>query len=65
MDTSKTVKNWKWWVALPIILPIYLVALIPKAVIAILELLIALVELVNFGERPSKLAKKLVDWVTT
>ena len=64
-DANKTIKNWRWWAVLPIVLPFFAVALIPMAIIAILEFLIALVELVNFGERHSPLAKRIVDWANT
>lgn len=63
-DTKKTIKNWRWWAVLPIVLPFFAVALIPMIIITILELLISLVELVNFGERHSPLAKRIVNWAT-
>jgi hypothetical protein len=64
-DTKKTIKNWRWWAVLPIVLPFFVVALIPMAIITILELLIVLVEFVSFGERLSPLAKRIIDWANT
>jgi len=63
MNKRKTIYNWKWWAALPIALPIIAIISVPRAVIFILELMIACVEYINIGERHSKLSKRLVDWV--
>ena len=63
MNKSKTIKNWKWWIVLPIALPIIAVISVPRIIIFILEVMIAAVELVNVGEKNSKLSKRLVSWV--
>ena len=63
MDKNKTIYNWKWWVVLPVALPVIAVVSIPKVIIFLLELAIAAVEFVNIGERNSKISKRLVDWV--
>ena len=63
MNTNKTVKNWKWWVALPIVLTFLAVALIPMTTIMVLEFLIVIVEFTNFGEKHSVYAKRLTNWV--
>lgn len=57
------IKNWKWWVATPFALLLLFVALIPVAVIALLNTALAAVELVNFGKKPSKLASAMNNWV--
>ena len=63
MNTNKTIKNWKWWAALPIVLPVVAIISIPALLIFILQLMIAAVEIVNIGDRPNKYAKILTDWV--
>jgi len=63
MDKDKTIKNWKWWIVLPLVLPVVAVISVPKVVILVLEFMIAAVELVNVGEKGSKLSKRLVSWV--
>jgi len=62
MNMNKTVKNWKWWVVLPLVLPWFLLAMVPQGIIFSLEFIITIVERVNFGDRRSKLAKRIVDW---
>jgi hypothetical protein len=63
MNTNKTIKNWKWWVVLPIVLPVVAIISIPALLIFILQLMITAVEVVNIGDRPNKYAKRLTDWV--
>jgi len=63
IDLNKTIKNWKWWIVLPIVLPWFLVAMIPHGIIFTLEFAVCIVERVNFGAKPSRLAKRIVDWV--
>lgn len=63
MNKNLTIKNWKWWVVVPLALPILAVICIPAGIIFILELLIAAVELVNVGNRNSPTFKRVLDWV--
>jgi hypothetical protein len=62
-EARRTIKNWRWWVVLPIAVLFLAVAFIPKIIISALEILIALVEVVNFGDKSSPRTKQLVDWV--
>ncbi|MBL4941158.1 MAG: hypothetical protein JKY81_05775 [Colwellia sp.] len=63
MNLKLTIKNWRWWVVVPFALPILLVISIPAGIIFILELLIAAVELVNFGNRHSMVGRRILAWV--
>jgi len=63
INYSLTIKNWRWWVVMPFALPVLAVICIPTAIIFILELLIAAVELVNVGDRHSRIGKRILNWV--
>tara|TARA_R110002012_G_scaffold38178_1_gene106607 strand:- start:550 stop:750 length:201 start_codon:yes stop_codon:yes gene_type:complete len=63
MRLDKTIYNYRWWVTLPLILPVMAIVCMPALIIFLLELLISVVEFVNVGKKPNKLFKKLVNWV--
>jgi ABC-type maltose transport system permease subunit len=63
MDTSKTFKNWRWWVALPIALPIIAIVSIPRFIIFLLDFVVVALEFVDVSRLDSKRAKQFVDWV--
>lgn len=63
INLKLTIYNWKFWVVLIPALIFMVLAAIPKSTIMVLELIISGVELVNFGERHSKHAKRILTWV--
>ena len=63
MNKRLTVLNWKWWLVLPVALPVVAVLLIPSVIISLLELLIAALEFINIGTKRSKVVEKIVNWV--
>ena len=63
MNLDKTVKNWKWWVILPIVLPLIITVSIPTVIIFLLEMLIILIEKFNVINEPNPLGAKLLNWV--
>jgi hypothetical protein len=63
MNLDKTIKNWKWWVTLPLVLPLIIVVSIPAVIIFLLEMLIIFIEKINFINKPNPLGKKLLHWV--
>ena len=63
MNLDKTVKNWKWWVILPIVLPLIIIVSIPTVIIFLLEMLVILIEKFNVINKPNPLGTKLLHWV--
>jgi hypothetical protein len=63
MNLNKTIKNWKWWVTLPLVLPLIIIVSIPTVIIFLLEMLIIFIEKINVINKPNPLGKKLLHWV--
>ena len=63
MDNRKTIKNWKWWLLLLPALLLMGVASIPAFIIFLLELVVAVFQLVNVIDRPFPLGKRILGWV--
>tara|TARA_R110000744_G_scaffold170264_2_gene288416 strand:- start:17794 stop:17997 length:204 start_codon:yes stop_codon:yes gene_type:complete len=63
VNKNKTIKNWKWWLLLLPTLFLMGVASIPAFIIFLLELTVAVVQLINVIDRPFPLGKRILEWV--
>tara|TARA_R110000772_G_scaffold67595_1_gene150091 strand:+ start:5471 stop:5668 length:198 start_codon:yes stop_codon:yes gene_type:complete len=63
MNLDKTIKNWKWWAILPIVVPLMGIVSIPRLLIFLLELIIAAISVIDVIDRPNSFGKKLLEWV--